>query len=241
MATRLDSGLFRDLADRAIELQSPNRQEAMAVLGVSDSETLSVVAEVARVRRHFFQDRVKLNFLLNIKSGLCPRTAITARSRSSRRRPFRATPCFPRLRLCKQRRSPWAPEPSASAWSPAAGDRADPSYGVSLPPCEQSRRRTQRLRSVPAWAYFQTARESSSRRQGSLLTTTISTQARTITAESAPHTTSRTAKKQCEGPKHPVYRPARERSLGWGRPTKTSWTSVSPCANWNRTRCQSTF
>jgi biotin synthase len=30
------------------------------------------VAEVARVRRHFFQDRVKLNFLLNIKSGLCP-------------------------------------------------------------------------------------------------------------------------------------------------------------------------
>ena len=72
MATRLDSGLFRDLADRAIELQSPSRQEALAVLRVSDSETLSVVAEVARVRRHFFQDRVKLNFLLNIKSGLCP-------------------------------------------------------------------------------------------------------------------------------------------------------------------------
>ena len=72
MATPLDSGLFRDLADRAIELQSPNRQEALAVLRVSDSETLSLVAEVARVRRHFFQDRVKLNFLLNIKSGLCP-------------------------------------------------------------------------------------------------------------------------------------------------------------------------
>src|SRR5487761_760787 len=72
IATPLDSGLFRDLADRAIELQSPNRQEALAVRGVSDSETLSLVAEVARVRRHFFQDRVKLNFLLNIKSGLCP-------------------------------------------------------------------------------------------------------------------------------------------------------------------------
>src|SRR5579859_1650436 len=72
MATRLDSGLFGDLADRAIELQPPSRQEALAVLRVSDSETLSVVAEVARVRRHFFQDRVKLNFLLNIKSGLCP-------------------------------------------------------------------------------------------------------------------------------------------------------------------------
>jgi biotin synthase len=42
------------------------------VLKVSDSDTLSLVADVARVRRHFFQDRVKLNFLLNIKSGLCP-------------------------------------------------------------------------------------------------------------------------------------------------------------------------
>ncbi len=50
MANPLDSGLFRDLADRAIELQSPSRQEALAVLRVSDSETLSLVAEVARVR-----------------------------------------------------------------------------------------------------------------------------------------------------------------------------------------------
>ena len=65
-------GLIRDLVDRAIALQPPDRQEAIAVLRISDPETLSLVAEVGRVRRHFFQDRVKLNFLLNIKSGLCP-------------------------------------------------------------------------------------------------------------------------------------------------------------------------
>lgn len=66
------SGSIRDLVDHALELEPPDREEALAVLRVSDSETLSLVAEVARVRWHFFQDRVKLNFLLNIKSGLCP-------------------------------------------------------------------------------------------------------------------------------------------------------------------------
>lgn len=64
--------LVRDLVDRAIAMQPLDRREALAVLRISDSETVPLVAEVGRVRRHFFQDRVKLNFLLNIKSGLCP-------------------------------------------------------------------------------------------------------------------------------------------------------------------------
>ncbi|TAN34965.1 biotin synthase BioB [bacterium] len=68
----MDRASVRDLVDRALEGLPPDREEALAVLRVSDSQTLSLVAEVARVRRHFFQDRVKLNFLLNIKSGLCP-------------------------------------------------------------------------------------------------------------------------------------------------------------------------
>jgi biotin synthase len=64
--------LVGDLVDRALAASPPNRDEALGVLQVADSDTVSLVAEVARVRRHFFQDRVKLNFLLNIKSGLCP-------------------------------------------------------------------------------------------------------------------------------------------------------------------------
>jgi biotin synthase len=61
-----------DLAYRALRLQPPSREEALALLRLSDAQTPNLVAEVARVRRRYFEDRVKLNFLLNIKSGLCP-------------------------------------------------------------------------------------------------------------------------------------------------------------------------
>src|SRR2546423_5074768 len=64
--------LVTELVQRALALQPPTRAEALAVLGLADADTPALVAEVSRVRRRFFQDRVKLNFLLNIKSGLCP-------------------------------------------------------------------------------------------------------------------------------------------------------------------------
>src|SRR5687768_9376305 len=43
----------------------------MAVLA-GEEELLDVVAAGARVRRHFFGHRVKLNTIINMKSGLCP-------------------------------------------------------------------------------------------------------------------------------------------------------------------------
>jgi biotin synthase len=61
-----------ELAERALRLSPPTRDEALAVLALSDQETLGLVAEVSRVRFAFFGDRVKLNFLCNLKSGLCP-------------------------------------------------------------------------------------------------------------------------------------------------------------------------
>jgi biotin synthase len=64
--------LHIDLAERALRGEPPTRDEALAVLKLSDAETPCLVASVSRVRRRFFGDRVKLNFLLNIKSGLCP-------------------------------------------------------------------------------------------------------------------------------------------------------------------------
>jgi biotin synthase len=60
------------LVERALRGEPPDREEALAVLRLPDADTPTLVSEVARVRRRFFQDRVKLNFLLNIKSGLCP-------------------------------------------------------------------------------------------------------------------------------------------------------------------------
>jgi len=60
------------LADKALNRELPSRDEALAVLASGDDELLDVVAAAFRVRRKFFGRRVKLNYLVNIKSGLCP-------------------------------------------------------------------------------------------------------------------------------------------------------------------------
>ena len=61
------------LADKAMNLVPPTREEALAVLGSSDDDLMDVVAAAFRVRRRFFGRRVKLNYLVNIKDpGLCP-------------------------------------------------------------------------------------------------------------------------------------------------------------------------
>jgi biotin synthase len=57
---------------RALRLETPTRDEALTVLRLRDPDTLWLVSEVARVRFRYFGNRVKLNFLLNVKSGLCP-------------------------------------------------------------------------------------------------------------------------------------------------------------------------
>jgi biotin synthase len=60
------------LAEKALGRGRPTRDEALAVLASSDDELLDVVAAAFRVRQRFFGRRVKLNFLVNVKSGLCP-------------------------------------------------------------------------------------------------------------------------------------------------------------------------
>src|SRR5919201_1811977 len=60
------------LADRAIAGDPPTRDEALQILATTDEELMDVIAAAFRVRRHFFGRRVKLNYLVNIKSGLCP-------------------------------------------------------------------------------------------------------------------------------------------------------------------------
>src|ERR1700751_126561 len=61
-----------DLADKAVNGELPAREEALAVPASGDDELLGVVAAAFRVRRRFFGRQVKLNYLVNIKSGLCP-------------------------------------------------------------------------------------------------------------------------------------------------------------------------
>jgi len=63
---------LNDLAAKALTGTVPDRDEALAVLRTGDDEILDVVAAAFRVRLKYFGRRVKLNYLVNIKSGLCP-------------------------------------------------------------------------------------------------------------------------------------------------------------------------
>jgi len=64
-------GWLDRITDAALRLTPLTRAQALAVLGSADDELLDVVAAAARVRRAFFGNRVKLNYLVNMKSGLC--------------------------------------------------------------------------------------------------------------------------------------------------------------------------
>src|ERR1700677_2203262 len=67
----LPPGWLDEIAEGSLALRCPSREQALAVLRSDDSELLEVVAAAARVRRAFFANRVKLNYLVNMKSGLC--------------------------------------------------------------------------------------------------------------------------------------------------------------------------
>ena len=58
--------------ERAMRLEPPTWDQALAILRLPDADTLRLVSEVSAVRFRYFGNRVKLNFLLNVKSGLCP-------------------------------------------------------------------------------------------------------------------------------------------------------------------------
>ncbi|MFI8965880.1 biotin synthase BioB [Streptomyces sp. NPDC053493] len=64
--------LLNTLVEKGLRRESPTREEALAVLATSDDDLLDVVTAAGKVRRHWFGRRVKLNYLVNLKSGLCP-------------------------------------------------------------------------------------------------------------------------------------------------------------------------
>ncbi|NMR28726.1 biotin synthase BioB [Crystallibacter degradans] len=63
---------FQDLADRQLAGGTLTREEALAVLHSTDDQLLDVVAAAGRLRRAHFANTVKVNYLVNLKSGLCP-------------------------------------------------------------------------------------------------------------------------------------------------------------------------
>ena len=60
------------LAERALGGEPLTRAEGLAVLGAPDDEMPAIVTAAHRVRDRHFGNTVKINFLVNIKSGICP-------------------------------------------------------------------------------------------------------------------------------------------------------------------------
>jgi biotin synthase len=63
---------FLALADRQLSGEALSREDALAILGSSDAELLDLVAGAGRLRREHFANTVKVNYLVNLKSGKCP-------------------------------------------------------------------------------------------------------------------------------------------------------------------------
>ncbi len=60
------------LAEQSLAGELLDRQTAIAVLQSSDEILLDLLAAAYKVRRHYWGNRVRLHFLLNAQSGLCP-------------------------------------------------------------------------------------------------------------------------------------------------------------------------
>ncbi|MEU0267200.1 biotin synthase BioB [Nocardioides sp. NPDC006303] len=63
---------FDQLADRILSGGAATAEDAVAVLRTPDAELMGVVAAAGRLRREHFGNTVKVNYLVNLKSGLCP-------------------------------------------------------------------------------------------------------------------------------------------------------------------------
>ncbi|MUL38022.1 biotin synthase BioB [Gloeocapsopsis dulcis] len=63
---------WNKLADLALAGELLTREAARAVLNAPDSVLLEQLTAAYRVRYHYWENRVRLHFLLNAQSGLCP-------------------------------------------------------------------------------------------------------------------------------------------------------------------------
>jgi biotin synthase len=63
---------FDQLADTILAGGTATEADVVAVLQAPDSELMSIVAAAGRLRREHFSNTVKVNYLVNLKSGLCP-------------------------------------------------------------------------------------------------------------------------------------------------------------------------
>ena len=66
------SASFHQLADAVLDGTPATPDDALAVLRADDADLMPVVAAAGRLRRAHFGNTVKVNYLVNLKSGMCP-------------------------------------------------------------------------------------------------------------------------------------------------------------------------
>ena len=112
------------LTEKALARELPTRAEVLEVLHSSDDELMDVVAAAFKVRLRYFGRRVKLNYLVNIKSGLCPEDCFYCSQRlGSAADVLKYTWLKPDEVLRSAPKPASGRAPSACAWSPAAAAR----------------------------------------------------------------------------------------------------------------------
>ncbi len=63
---------YAALADQVLAGTPIGTDDALAILRAPDPDVLELVAAAGRLRRKYFANTVKVNYLVNLKSGLCP-------------------------------------------------------------------------------------------------------------------------------------------------------------------------
>ncbi|RAL24383.1 biotin synthase BioB [Thermoflavimicrobium daqui] len=63
---------WENYASKALAGELLTLEEALSVLQADDNEILSILHAAFRVRYHYYGKKVKLNMIINAKSGLCP-------------------------------------------------------------------------------------------------------------------------------------------------------------------------
>jgi biotin synthase len=71
--TRVEAMALIERCETAARNGEPlTRPDALDVLRISDADTVAAVSAAGRIRRAHYGNTVKMNFLVNLKSGLCP-------------------------------------------------------------------------------------------------------------------------------------------------------------------------
>lgn len=63
---------WKSLAERVIQGYEVTREEAVALVQAPDEELLEIMHAAYRIRHRYYGNKVKLNMIINTKSGLCP-------------------------------------------------------------------------------------------------------------------------------------------------------------------------